>query len=129
MRKLLTISATLLLLSGCNTIDGFGKDLGAIGQAFAGMFDSSVQNSRRIRDNSDFIANGPGGGIPPVQQQQQQSYGGSYGGGQTGGYGGQTGAGNYGGGQNTGAMPPQFPPYYQQQPRQPAMPYYYNEGY
>ncbi len=126
MRKFIYASATLLLLSGCNTIDGFGKDMGAIGQSFAGMFDGSVQNSRRIRDNSEFISRG---NTPPMPQ-QGGAYGGGYGGAPAGGgYGG-----GYGGGGGVGALPPQFPPYqqpqqYQQQPRQPAMPYYYNEGY
>ncbi|MDG1287173.1 MAG: hypothetical protein P8P30_06360 [Rickettsiales bacterium] len=125
MRKLIFASATLLLLSGCNTVDGFAKDMGAIGQSFAGMFDGTVQNSRRIRDNSDYVMNG--NNPPPMQRQ-----GGGYGGG-GGGYAPPMGGG-YGGGGGMGAMPPQFPPYqqpqqYQQQPRQPAMPYYYNEGY
>lgn len=127
MRIFLYTSAALLLLTGCNTIDGFGKDMGAVGQSFAGMFDNSVQNSRRIRDNSDYIMSGPGGPPPPAMYGGGQ---GGYGGGQMG-YGG----GGYGGGQmayggnDMGGMPSQYPPYYQQQPRQPAMPYYYNEGY
>lgn len=121
MRKLLTISATLLLLSGCNTIDGFGEDLGAVGDAFGGMFDGTMRNSQARRDAGSY------GGYPPPSQM-----GGGYGGAPMQGGGGYDGSGyggaGYGGG-NMGAMPPQFPPYYQQQPRQPAMPYYYNEGY
>lgn len=129
MRKIICTSAMLILLGGCNTVDGFGKDLGAVGQSFASLFDGSVQNSRTIRDNNDYIM---GGGRPAAPM---GGGGGSYGGAMGGGMppmGGGNMGGGYGGamgGGNMGAMPPQYPPYYQQQPRQPSMPYYYNEGY
>lgn len=101
MRQFLIISVASLALTACNTVDGIGKDFGAVGQSFGNLFDSSVRTSRAMRDSNNgrmqmppSMASGPGmngpygGGTPSMGMNN----------GMNGGMGG-------------GGMPPQFPPY------------------
>ncbi len=143
MRSILVTASAILLLGACNTIDGIGKDMGAVGQSFGNLFDNSVQNSRRMRDTGSGGLMGMSSGSAPAMAPRPQMQAprmnpnmGGMGGGQYGGamggaspYGASGGAGGAYGMGGMGNIPPMYPQQYQQQPRQPAMPYYYNEGY
>lgn len=115
MNKILIGSFALCLLAGCNTVDGIGKDFGAVGQSFGNLFDGSVQNSRAIRDNNARMM---GGGMP-----QQSPMMGNGGGNPYGGSSSYGGGNSYGGGSSYGggiSSPPQFPPYGAAAPTQPV---------
>lgn len=45
IRKGLGILGSLLLLSACNTVEGFGQDMSSVGQAFGNLWDNSLQGS------------------------------------------------------------------------------------
>ena len=130
MRHFLVFSASLMLLSACNTVDGIGKDMGAVGQSFGNMFDNSVQTSRKMRDSGQGGFFGGGFTAPPAPRQAPpMNMGGGYGmAPQARGNMAYGGGPSYGG-RGMGSMPPQqYPSMYQQQPRPPAMPQYYGGG-
>jgi predicted small secreted protein len=142
MRHFLITLSAVLLLSGCNTIDGIGKDFGAIGQSFGDLFDGSARYSRAARTPSNRTMmqqqarpqppmggggmGNPSMGMPPQfppYSNSQNSYGGA-----SAGY---SGGSSYGAAAPVGAVN-SYPynggaanPGYNAQPRPPAMPYYY----
>lgn len=101
MRQFLIISLASIALSACNTVDGIGKDFGAVGQSFGNLFDSSVRTSRAMRDSNNGRMQ-----MPPSM---------ASGPGMNGPYGGGAPSMGMNGGMNNGmgggGMPPQFPPY------------------